>query len=174
MNKAHAFKVSIVTTEGQVFDDDVMSLIVPGTLGYLGLQTDHAPIMTSLKPGKLTMTGAKGLEGGPTASPEKKQDVGPIAEEEPPWRINLLIGEGFLENSWDPERSTNRCRIVTRGVEFADMQDYEQVKAFRESAENRLRQLTAVGKQSDGDREAVERIDRLIKAAGKKMIEELK
>lgn len=166
------FRVSIVTTEGQVFDDDVTSIIVPGTLGYLGLQTDHAPIMTSLTSGKLTMTVAKGREGSSTASPDKKQDVAQTRAEETTWRITLLIGEGFLENSRDPEQSTNRCRIVTRTVEFADRQDYEQAKAYRESAENRLRQVTAAGKPHDRDRDALERIDRLIKTAGKRMIEE--
>jgi F0F1-type ATP synthase epsilon subunit len=171
MSSTHAFRVSIVTPEGQVFDDDVTSLIVPGTVGYLGLQTDHAPIMTSLTSGKLSMTVVRQQEDGPARSQEKP-DTAPVKAEETSWRINLLTGVGFLENSWDADQSGNHCRIVTRTVEFAGLPDYEQAKAYREAVENRLRQTGAAGKQTDCDRNALERIDRLIKAAGRKILAE--
>lgn len=141
------FRLSIVTTEGPVFEDAVASIIAPGALGYLGLQTNHAPLMTTLTPGKLTIS--------------RDQTS----------KITLMIGEGFLENSWDPEKSANRCLIVTRSIEFASKQDYDQATAYREAAENRLRQPGSAGKDYDISPTMIEKIDRLIKTAGRKIIE---
>lgn len=134
------FKLSIVTTDGPVFEDTVTSIIAPGGLGYLGLLTDHTPIMTTLTPGVLTIA------------------------REPGGKFSLLIGEGFLENSPDPKNGGNRCLIVTRSVEFASRQDLDQAAAYREAAEARLRQAgptDAIGP------EALEQLDRLIATAGK-------
>jgi F-type H+-transporting ATPase subunit epsilon len=141
------FDLSIVTTEGEIFNDQVTSIIAPGTLGYLGLQTGHVPIMTTLAPGKLTIS-----QGQTT-------------------RISLMIGEGFLENSRDPEGRTNRCLIVTRTIEFASKQDLDQTITYRGTVENRLRQARATEKGREGGSQELERIDRLIKTAGKKIVD---
>lgn len=50
------YRLSIVTPEKVVYEDLVYSLIAPGEEGYLEILTNHAAIITSLQPGKLTVT----------------------------------------------------------------------------------------------------------------------
>ncbi len=50
------FKLSVVTPEKPVVDQDARSVIAPGSEGYLGILTDHAPLITALIPGKLSVT----------------------------------------------------------------------------------------------------------------------
>lgn len=50
------FRLFLATLEKVIFDDDVQSLIAPGAVGYFGILTNHAPIIASLKPGKLVIT----------------------------------------------------------------------------------------------------------------------
>ena len=52
------FKLSIVTPEATFLEADCKSLVLPGSEGYLGVLTDHAPLITALVPGSLKMTGA--------------------------------------------------------------------------------------------------------------------
>jgi F-type H+-transporting ATPase subunit epsilon len=50
------FKLSVVTPEKPLIDQEARSIIAPGSEGYLGILTDHAPLITALIPGKLTVT----------------------------------------------------------------------------------------------------------------------
>ncbi|KPJ62769.1 hypothetical protein AMJ44_15170 [candidate division WOR-1 bacterium DG_54_3] len=56
------YKLAIVTPEARFYEDEVSSIIAPGSLGYLGILTDHAPLITELVPGKLTVKDSKGQE----------------------------------------------------------------------------------------------------------------
>lgn len=49
------FRLQIVTPERVVFDGEVTSIIAPGAAGYLGILAHHAPLLTTLKAGKLTV-----------------------------------------------------------------------------------------------------------------------
>ena len=44
----------VLTGEGLALEDQAVSIIAPGEPGYLGILRDHAPLVTTLKPGKLT------------------------------------------------------------------------------------------------------------------------
>ena len=47
--------LEIITAERQVFSDQVDMVIAPGFDGQLGILPRHAPLMTMLKPGELTV-----------------------------------------------------------------------------------------------------------------------
>jgi F-type H+-transporting ATPase subunit epsilon len=47
------FRLSIVTPEKVFYDGEVASLVVHGSEGYLGVLSNHAPLITALQPGRL-------------------------------------------------------------------------------------------------------------------------
>jgi F-type H+-transporting ATPase subunit epsilon len=53
-------RLDVVTAERTVFSDDVDVVIAPGIGGQLGILPHHAPLMTTLQPGELTVK--KGAE----------------------------------------------------------------------------------------------------------------
>jgi len=57
------FKVNIITPEKTVYAGEVISLIAPGELGYLGILANHAPLITNLVAGKIIL---KDNTGNPT------------------------------------------------------------------------------------------------------------
>lgn len=50
-----SFKVNIVTPEEVVWEAEAVSVILPGSLGYLGIWANHAPLVTGLEPGVVTI-----------------------------------------------------------------------------------------------------------------------
>ncbi len=55
------FRLEIVTPKQTVFAGEVISLTAPGVLGYLGVLANHAPLVTTLVPGKVTYREAAGV-----------------------------------------------------------------------------------------------------------------
>jgi F-type H+-transporting ATPase subunit epsilon len=103
------YRLSVVTPERIVYEEDVVSIIAPGEVGYLGIMTSHAPIITSLQPGKLTVKDVSGNE------------------------INFAVSGGFLENS------NNVCTVLADSAEFADDIDLERARESLERAKQRVR-----------------------------------
>ena len=54
------FNTTILTKEGPVFQGEVASLVAPGEIGYLGVLANHAPLATSLVPGKVILRDSAG------------------------------------------------------------------------------------------------------------------
>lgn len=54
------FRLTIVTPERPYFDGECQALLLPGTEGYLGVLTFHAPLLTALSPGELKVTASQG------------------------------------------------------------------------------------------------------------------
>ena len=46
-------RLDIITAEKLVYSDEVSSVVAPGLAGQLGILPNHAPLLTSLKPGEL-------------------------------------------------------------------------------------------------------------------------
>ena len=61
---AKTFKVSIVTAEQTLLETEAVSLTLPGIAGYLGILANHAPLVTALVPGTMTLREA---DGGPAS-----------------------------------------------------------------------------------------------------------
>ena len=58
---ADGVKIEIVSPERLVISEQARSVTVPGAEGYFTVMGEHAPLMTTLKPGFIT---AVGIEGG--------------------------------------------------------------------------------------------------------------
>ena len=103
------FLLSIVTPEKTFYEEEVSSVIAPGIEGYLGILTDHAPLITALVPGKLTVKNSKGPE------------------------VIMAVSGGFLEVL------KNKVVILADAVEFARDIDLERAKKALERARQRLK-----------------------------------
>jgi len=57
---AEGTKLEIVSPERLVVSEQVNSVTVPGTDGYFTVMGDHAPLMTTLKPGFVTAVAGSG------------------------------------------------------------------------------------------------------------------
>ena len=53
-------QLKIVSPEKVVFQGEVVSVLVPGTLGSFDILNDHAPIISSLEEGKVEYTTLEG------------------------------------------------------------------------------------------------------------------
>ncbi|MEE9555590.1 MAG: F0F1 ATP synthase subunit epsilon [candidate division Zixibacteria bacterium] len=102
------FKLSVVTPEKIVFEQDVRSIIAPGSEGYLGVLTDHAPLITPLTSGSLTVIDAD----------NKKSEY--------------CVGGGFLEVSG------NVATVLADAIETTDEINIERAKEAEKRARERL------------------------------------
>ncbi len=103
------YKLAIVTPEKRFYEDEVSSIIAPGSLGYLGILTDHAPLITELVSGKLTVKDSKGQE-----------------------KIFAISG-GFLEVL------RNTVTILADSIESAEGIDFERAQEALRRAKERLK-----------------------------------
>ena len=103
------YLLTIVTPEKIFYEDEVTSLIAPGSEGYLGVLTNHAPLITGLVPGKLTV------------KDENNQEV------------HFAISAGFMEVF------RNEVTVLADSVEFVKDIDVERAKRALKRASQRLR-----------------------------------
>jgi F-type H+-transporting ATPase subunit epsilon len=57
---ADMFNVSILAPEGKIFEGAAESLIAPASRGYVGILAHHAPFITTLGQGKITVRDSAG------------------------------------------------------------------------------------------------------------------
>jgi len=104
-----AFKVNIVTPEKVAWEAEAVSVILPGSDGYLGIWANHAPLVTGLLPGVISI----------------KLDESGSAR-------YLACSGGFLEVSH------NEVNIMIDACEEADAIDVDRARAALERAKERL------------------------------------
>lgn len=52
---ANLFNINILTREKTIYSGPTSSLVAPGELGYLGILSNHAPLVTTLVPGNIIL-----------------------------------------------------------------------------------------------------------------------
>ena len=102
------FKLSIVSPERVLYEQEVQSIVVPGSEGYLGVLSNHAPLISSLAPGKITITESDEIQ-----------------------RIAAVSG-GFIEVS------DNVATILAETVEFVEEIDLDRARTAYKRARERL------------------------------------
>jgi F-type H+-transporting ATPase subunit epsilon len=55
-----ALTLRVLTSQGLAFEEEAVSVIAPGEPGYLGILRNHAPLVTTLAPGRLIWRQASG------------------------------------------------------------------------------------------------------------------
>jgi len=129
------FKLSIVTPEKVFYDGDVTTLVVPGTEGYLGVLSNHAPLITALKPGRIEFRDA-----------DEKVKI-------------VAVTKGFLEVSG------NAATILCNAAEFADDIDIERAQKAYERAKQKLGMSGELNSNTKimAERDALERAENRIR-----------
>jgi len=101
----------IVTPEGVIYDDNILKVTVPTNAGEITILPDHAPIVSVLKAGELTIT---------------KEDS---AE-----KVELAVSTGILEI-----RPSGEIYILADTAERAEHIDLERAETARKRAEELLK-----------------------------------
>ncbi|MGR3179611.1 MAG: F0F1 ATP synthase subunit epsilon [Candidatus Anammoxibacter sp.] len=109
----NTFKLNVLTPERNIFGDDVRGVTANGTDGCLGILPKHAPLLTSLEIGILTITGKDGSQ--------KK----------------MTLNGGFLEVI------NNEVTVLAETAENVDDIDVKRAESAKERAQQRLDQKNA-------------------------------
>ena len=106
---AELFHLSILTPTASLVDEEVESAIFPGSEGYLGVLAHHAPLLTALIPGKITVR-----------RPDGETSI-------------YCVAGGFLEVSH------NRANVLADALEQVTAIDGARAKRALDRAKERLR-----------------------------------
>lgn len=133
---AKSFKVTITTAEEQLLDTESTSLTLPGIGGYLGIWANHAPLVTALVPGIMTL----------------KQDDGAQSV--------FAISNGFVEVA------NNEVSVMVDSCEPAFEIDVTRAEESMKRAKERLEEKDKVGIDLERAKASADRAKARIVAAG--------
>lgn len=120
-------RLEIVTPEKKVVDETVDAVTVPAASGEIGILPNHAPLISTLKPGILTYT-----RGGASE--------------------RLVVAGGFLEVSAD-----GKVSVLADVAETAAEVDTEAARAEREASEKTLGAWSGSEEAFETEKERLER-----------------
>ncbi len=125
-----AFKFELVSPERLLVSEEVVSVVIPGSEGEMTVMANHAPVMTTIKPGVVTVKATSGSE-------ERYVVFGGFAD-------ILPSGCTLLAESATPVKDIDRAdlarRIQDAREDLADAKNDEH----RTKAEQFLGQLTTL------------------------------
>lgn len=85
-------QITVLTPDNKIFEGEIVSVKVPGTMGQFQILKNHAPIVSSLESGKVEIVTANGT------SRYFNEESGTIEESnEPGKKIVYSISGGFVE-----------------------------------------------------------------------------
>jgi F-type H+-transporting ATPase subunit epsilon len=109
---ANKFYTQLLTPDGSLFEGDVISVIVPGSGGSFQMLHNHAPVVSSLGIGKISIQTAENEE------------------------IIYAVSGGFVE------MSHNRCTLLAEKAELSNEIDVAEAEKKRDELKKLLRNLT--------------------------------
>jgi F-type H+-transporting ATPase subunit epsilon len=56
------YRFRILSPKGRFLDDEVVSIVAPGETGYFGVLANHAPLVSTMRPGEVAVRLAGGEE----------------------------------------------------------------------------------------------------------------
>ena len=127
---AEAFKFELVSPERLLVSEDVESVVIPGAEGEMTVMAHHAPVMTTIQPGVVTVKAVGGRE-------ERYVVFGGFADILPSGCT--LLAESAVAVK-DIDRADIARRIQEAREDAADAKDDES----RSKAEQFLHQLTTL------------------------------
>lgn len=130
MIMAEAFKFELVSPERLLVSEQVESVVIPGAEGEMTVMAHHAPVMTTIKPGVVTLKTAAGQE-------ERYVVFGGFADIVPSGCT--LLAESAVAVK-DVDRTDLARRIQEAKEDAADAKDDQT----RSKAEQFLSQLTTL------------------------------
>ncbi|WP_442581570.1 F0F1 ATP synthase subunit epsilon [Mesorhizobium sp. ASY16-5R] len=127
---AESFQFELVSPERLLVSEKVVSVVIPGTEGEMTVMANHAPVMTTIKPGVVTVN---------TVSGEKERYVvfGGFADILPTGCTLLAESAVSVKNI---DKSEIARRIQEAREDLSDAKDH----AARTKAEEFLHQLTTL------------------------------
>jgi F-type H+-transporting ATPase subunit epsilon len=129
---AEAFKFELVSPERLLVSEQVESVVIPGSEGEMTVMANHAPVMTTVKPGVVTVKTAAGAE-------ERYVVFGGFADIVPAG-CTLLAESAVAIKSLDRADLTRRIKTATEDAASAKG---DEGKANAEAFLNNLRTLEA-------------------------------
>lgn len=107
---AATYTVVVLTPEKTVLSAEVVSLVAPGSQGFLGVLAHHAPLITALQPGPLTLR-----------YPDGREEV-------------MSVSGGFMEVS------RNRAVVLADAIERPEEIDADRARQAAARARQRLKE----------------------------------
>lgn len=96
--------INVLTPDRKIFQGEISSVKVPGTLGEFQVLNNHAPIVSSLEAGKVTLVTSGGFQIMDPDSKAMKESA------ESGRKITFKIKAGFIEVL------NNEISLLVRGV----------------------------------------------------------
>jgi len=136
-------QLDIVTPERAVLSEAVDELILPGSEGYLGVRPGHAPLLTTLKVGTITIR--KGNE-------QRYLAVSWGFVEVLPERVSILAETAEMAEEIDLDRAVRARERAEKRLKSADPDvDFKRAQVALEKALIRIQVASKAGAASRGE-----------------------